>query len=167
MKTPTHFSLLAGVLTIWAIAGAGCESITLADITGEKYEENSVVERNKQDTFLACKNALEAMHFSHTRGSPARDSLEMTSRVLPGNKAELTRQRTAILKFTEITDQETGVSVGFWEYDEDTSAAGISSTYGRRMRAGTIYEAFWDHLDAQLKMLPPAPAVEVEPESGS
>jgi hypothetical protein len=167
MKSQTRFSLVAAVLALWGLVGTGCQSITLADIAGEKYEENSVVERNKQDTFLACRKALETMRFEHTRGSPARDSLEMASRVMPGTKAELPRQRTAILKFTEISPLETGVSIGFWEYDEDTSAAGVASTTGRRMRAGTIYEAFWDHLDAQLKMLPPVLEVDAEPETGS
>jgi hypothetical protein len=165
MKLKNRLCMLAGMLALWGLAGGGCQSITLADITGAKYEEYSIVERNKQDTFLAVRRSLEDMHFEHLRGSPAQSFLEMAARVMPGTEAELTRQRTAHVEFTKISEFETGVSIGFWEYDEETSASGISTTAGRRMRAGIVYEAFWDHMDAELALLPPV--VKPEPEGST
>lgn len=158
----TDNRLLIAVLVASGLAvSAGCSGIAVQGVSTQQYFETRLIAGDEADIYHACRNALEAMHFSFQSGSIGSGKLVMESAVQPGGTAETIRQRLAKVRLEYSSELEHEVSIGFWEYSEDVSIGGTVTAGGRLMRGGPLYEAFWETLE-ELK--PDTPGVEASDE---
>lgn len=157
----TDNRLLFAIVAAGGLAAlGGCSGIAIQGVGTQQYFETRLIAGDEADIYHACRNALEAMHFSFQSGSVGSGKLAMESAVQPGGTAETVRQRLAKVRLKYSSELEHEVSIGFWEYSEDVSIGGTVTAGGRLMRGGPLYEAFWETLE-ELK--PDTPGLD-EPE---